>query len=1081
MTRGLIKDFLRDMKKSIGRFLSIFCIVLVGVGFFSGIKSIPEDMRYSIDKYYDDYNMMDIRLLATLGLSDEDIKAISDMDMVESVQAGYSVDAISVAGSSEQVFRVHSLPSSVVSGDETEYINKVKLVDGRMPESADECVIEYSRSLGTHVEIGDTVKLYSGTKDPLSDSLSRDTYKVVGTVITPYYLSFQKGSSDIGAGKVNYYMYVPEENFAYEVYTEALITVKGAKEFNSYSDEYDKYIEKIVSDLENMGTERSDIRLEEIKAEAQKQLDESYAEYNAKKLEYEQGIASGEEELDAALVKLVEGQAKLDNEKALYEEQIKQAEAQIKASEQELKDGEEAYNTALAEYERLKEKYGDIIVGFDSIVQKLNEERAEVELRVIEIEDMLKDSGLPAEDVERLNSLLDIYKQFLSYCDVGLDAINELNNFVQGEYGSAEEQLAAAKKKIDDGKKQLEQAKKELEDGKKKAEREFAAAEKELKNGWDEYYAGKNTLSEAKAEGEKQLNDAFEQLVRAEDEIERISTPSWYVLDRNMHYSFVDYDQNVERLDSIAKIFPVFFYLVAALVCLTTMTRMVDEQRGLIGTYKALGYSNGAIASKFILYSVLASALGGIAGVIIGSQVFPPVIYNAYAIMYTLPELVKTPQIPLMVISVVVGVAVTTLAAFGACRNELKETPALLMRPKSPKAGKKILLEKIPALWRRISFSQKVTIRNIVRYKKRFFMTVIGIAGCSALLLAGFGMNNTISQVVSKQFTEIYKYQTSVNFASDAEREDVDALMDEIKAMPNTEKAFEYISMSTDVYANDKEAVVTLVVADDKGIHDFVELRDRVTQKTITLGDTGIVVSEKLAKELGISIGDSIQVDNGNGVKKRIEVAGITEHYVYHYMYMSPEAYKEVYRIVPETNAAMVKLKETSAQIESNFSSELMQNDSVGSVTSYTGMAESFGDIVKALNSVVIVLIVCAGLLAFVVMYNLTNINIGERIREIATIKVLGFYNREVAMYVYRENLLLSLIGALVGLLLGIALHIFIISSIEQDGIMFGYEIEPISYIYAFLITLGFSFLVNVVMYKRLKNIPMVESLKSVE
>ncbi len=1083
MLRILFKDFRREIRESLGRFLSIFTIVLIGVSFFSGVKAAAPDMRHTADKYYDDYNMMDINIMSTLGLSEEDIVEISKIDNVSKVQPGYFVDTVSIIGATEYVFRLHSLPNEVIKNHDAEYLNKVKLVEGRFPEKSGECLLEESRAIDLGVKIGDKLKLSSGKDVPITEeALDIDTFTIVGKVVSPYYISYEKGSSDIGTGKVSFFLMIPKEDFKYPVYTEALVTVKDAKPLNSYSKEYDKKVDKVLSSLENLGVDRSTLRLSDIKAEAMKKLQEAKDQYNEQKRLYDEEIQKAESDLNDAYGKLVEGEATLKEEKENYNANHAAAVKAIAEAEKDLAEGEAAYAQGLKEYNDSMAEFGEDLENLNNIIGGINGRMAEAKAQIARLELELQDPNLTEEERAEKEQLLASYKSLVGLLEDELDSANNLNDYAQGQPAKAKQQLDAARKTLDEGHRELAKAKRDLAAGEKEANSKFSAAEKELKDGWEEYYAGKETFEQKKLEGAIKLEEARDKIIRGENEIERLSKPQWYVLDRSSNYGFMDYKLTAERINSIANVFPVFFFLVAALVCLTTMTRMVDEQRGIIGTYKALGYNNNLIALKYVMYAAIASILGGVLGIILGINTFPKVIFSSYSMMYTLPKLEHISQPLLMTLSILMGVIVTTSASLGACYKELRELPSLLLRPKSPKAGKAIFLEKFSSLWKRLSFSHKVTARNLFRYKKRFFMTVIGIAGCAALLLAGFGLNNSISQVVKKQYKEIFNYDLDVRFKAESTVEDKERIISSLEKNKRFKSLLEVTDINATLKSKGEDLPVSLIIPkNDEEFIDYITLRSRTSQRYFSIPKKGIVISEKLSKELGVTVGASIEMDTGDGFRKKVEVAAITENYVFHYAYMSQDYYKEIFRLAKPINSVIVKLKETSEDIERELSQSLIKDKGVASVTFYSAVASEFGDKISSLNNIVYVIIISAGLLAFVVLYNLTNINIGERIREIATIKVLGFYNSEVTSYVYRENIILSLIGAALGLFLGIFLHRYIMVSIEQDGIMFGNLIKPISFLYSFLITLAFSILVNIAMYRRLTNIPMVESLKSVE
>lgn len=1082
MKKSLFKDTFREINKSPNRFLSIFLIVALGTAFFSGVKAAAPNMKNTADIYYDDNNLMDIRILSTMGLTDDDMEAMKQVEGVETVQPSYFADVVTTIYSNEFVFRIHALPADKIQSGSGDYLNKPNLIEGRMPAQSGECIIEQSYNIDLGLKIGDKLTVSSGKKEDLTDVLVTDTFTIVGKAVSSYYLTYDKDPSDIGSGKVNFFMMILSTDFSYPVYTEALVTVKGAKALNSYSPEYQKLVEKTLNQLDNVVSERSLLRLAEIKEMANEQLNESKEELATKEGEYNTQIADGQAQLDAAQDQLIEGQLTLNLEKQNFQQNIAAAQQQIRDGEIELAEGQAEYDSALLEYNDAQSEFGDLLTALDDATTALNQIDSSSTSQIAELDVRLATESLTsvqrADLLEQQASLMENQQSARE----GLAKLNDANSSAKSAMTSSKAKLDQAAAKIEQGKKDLAKAKRDLAAAKVEAAAKFAAAEREIADGQAEYDASKADFDQKKADGKAELDDGKEQVIRAENQIEMLSKPNYYVLDRSKLYSYADYAATADRMDAIARIFPLFFLFVAVLVCLTTMTRMVDEQRGTIGAFKALGYNKSEIIFKYVFYSSLASALGGIIGVNIGVRTFPRVIFDSWSMMYTLPPMQAVSQTFLMIGTVIAGIAVTTISAYIACNQELIATPALLMRPKAPKAGKTILIEKFRSLWKHLSFSQKVTARNLFRYKKRFFMTIIGIAGCSALLVAGFGLSNSISQIVDRQFKQIFTYNLSLRYVPTVTEEDKTAVIDSLSQKSEISSWLNVAEMNAKFKSTGDEIAVTLICPENKeDFLNYIFLRERVSQKQITLGMTGLVITEKLAKELGVKVGDAVTVNNGDGAIKKLEISGITENYIFHYAYISTEYYSQIFRLPPKNNSVLVKLNQTTKEIETRLGSELIEMEQVASVMYYSDVAVKFQETVKSLDAIVYVIILSAGMLAFVVLYNLTNINLGERIREIATIKVLGFYNREVAAYVYRENIILSIIGAGVGLGLGILLHRTIMTSIEQNGIMFGDYIANISFLFAFAITIVFTMLVNIFMYRRLKNIPMVESLKAVE
>jgi putative ABC transport system permease protein len=1076
MKKSLLKDAVRQILKYPGRFLSIFTIVAIGAAFFAGIKTAAPNMKYTADRYYDNYHMMDLRLLSTMGFVEEDLIAVQNVDGVKKAQVSYFQDVVSTIGSNEMVFRIHSLPKDTTKP----FLNQPKLLSGRLPKKTGECIIEENKNLPLELDIGDKLTVSSGKKEDLSDKLKSTEFTVVGKAESPYYLTFDKDASDIGSGKVNFFMMVSEEEFLYPVYLEILVEVEGAKEKNSYSKAYMRTVEQVRNNLENLGADRAVLRLDDIKKEAEKKLQEAKDTLAKEEDRYNNEIASAEAELEDARDKLVEGEATLETERDNYKERVDDAESQIRDGERALASAQREYNQGLLEYNQAKEEYGDDLAQLNDASSSLKNVQADALAQRQAVTEMMRNAATP-EEYESLSNQLATINELIRTADEGINTITGLNDYAQSQMRSAETQLASAKKQLDQAERDLANAKNRLASEKRAAEAQFAAAEKELEQGRKEYEEGRKAFEEKKKEGADALRDGREKIIRAENEIEKLLKPSWYVLDRMKLYSYADYAATADRMDAIASLFPVFFFGVASLVCLTTMTRMVDEQRGTIGAYKALGYSNNAIAFKYVNYAAVASIAGGILGSLAGIKIFPKIIFDSWAMMYTLPPMLETRQTALIILTVVLGFLVITVTAYYVTRTSLKEVPAMLLRPKMQYFGKTILLERIQGFWKRLSFSQKVTLRNIFRYKKRFIMTVTGIAGCAALLVAGFGLSSSIGKVVVRQYQEIFTYNLNMKFTAVASSPEKDEVMNKLDGDGNVTSYLQAAQLNATVKGEEDIAVTMISPLDPEHFTDYVTLRHRTTQDHFSLPADGVVINEKLAKELQVTKGDSISVDNGDGAMKKLLVREITENYVFHYLYIHPDYYKEIYRLEPENDALLIKLQTDTKEAEGLLGKSLINLPQVASVSYYRDASEKFEDSVVSLNAVVYAIILCAALLAFVVLYNLTNINLSERLREIATIKVLGFYNREVSMYVYRENLILTILGGFIGLFLGIGLHRAIMNSIEQVGVMFGNYISLQSFVYSFLITLIFGVLVNLFMYKKIVNIKMVESLKSVE
>lgn len=1083
MKNMLIKDTLREIRHTKSRFISILLIVALGVSFFAGVKATCPDMKITADKYFDDYNLMDIRLLSTMGFKEQDIEAIKGADGVLGVFPTYSMDAVTDIQDKDIILKVMALPLDKLNGSDASYINRTKLLEGRYPTKPNECLAERRKFSNAEMSIGSTIKLSSGTDKDITESLKETEFTIVGIVETPYYITFERGTTTLGSGKIDNFIIIPQENFKSEYYTEVLLTVKGAKELLTYNDEYDDVIEPVKNSLKDIGKERAKARYEEVIKEADEELDKGKKELADAEKKQKEELAKAQTKLNDARKQISDGEKKLKDKEALFNKTIKDAEAKIAKGYKDLETGEKDYAKQLESFKLAKkaseEKFAQAEAEIAAGQAELDKNEAELNnLKLL----LSSNPNLPEAKQAEIKAIIETSEPQLALGKQKLEASKKQLEAGKKQIAEGKAKLTAARNTLDSSKVKLNSESKRLEREKKKAEAEFAKARKKLEDSKAELLKGEKDYEEGKKESDEKIADAKVKISDAEKEIAKIKEPEWYVLDRNMHLDFVDYEKAADRIDAIAEVFPVFFFLVAALVCLTTMTRMVDEQRIHIGTLKALGYSKASIASKYLFYAFFASIIGSVLGFTIGFKVFPTVIYNAYRILYIMPSVITEFNVTYAVISTSFAVLATTLATFFAVYKELMIEPAALMRPKAPKSGKRIFLERVKFLWSRLNFTQKVTARNLFRYKKRFLMTTLGIGGCTALLLAGFGLKDSIVDIAAKQFDEIYEYDMAVNFKDSFTMEDASKYIDNIKAESRITDYILIKQQNIDVGTDKNEKTASLIVPENtEKMKNFIKFKTRTTEEEVPFNNDGVILTEKLAKMLEVNIGDEIYIKDGDTSKLKFKVSGITEHYVAHYVYMPPKLYEEAYGKKLEFGQLIAKTTGASKEFEEKLSKDLLKNKEISSINFTTGTSKSFNDMLGSLDYVVLVLIISAGALAFVVLYNLTNINITERLREIATIKVLGFFDSEVSAYVYRENIFLTLIGMVFGLILGIFLHKFIIITAEIDYVMFGRQIKNLSYLYSSVLTIFFSVLVNFVMYFKLKKVNMVESLKSVD
>ena len=1177
-----------------GRFVSIFFIVALGVAFYSGIRASEPSMRITADQYFDDSELMDLKVMGTMGLTKADIKAIGKVSGIEAVEGGYSKDVLCPVGDNEKVVHMLSMQKN---------FNQVSVVKGRLPEKAGECLVDEDFLSYTDLKVGDTVAFHSGDGEALTDSLVTDTYKIVGIGNSPLYISFGRGSSTIGNGEISGFVVVDKASFDMDVYTEAYVKVSGAEEKTAFTDEYNNLSDAAKEAVSAIEEERCAVRKQEIVDEANEKLADSEKTVNEKsqeledaKKELESGKSKAAEELEKAKQQIADGETQLADAKAqlndkqaqldLAEAQYEYGKAQLDQKEQELADAEQVYLSNYSKYmpiitagkeqipagksqiadgkKRLDEELAplnqlkDELAGIEDEISQCDSEIAglktqldgmdsEVYQKYVNIpkENRNKEEQAYVEKWENLNTKLagmqerktqlentkqeklnqagfateaDLEAQITSLTKQKADLDAKEKALLQQEQTLAaqEEELLSAGRQITDGKSQIAAARSQLDstksqitDGKAQilsawallnekedtlnaSKAQLASGEQELADGRSEYeQAAKEaeeqiTDGQAKiTDGEKQLTDARQKIADAKAEIKKIENPKWYVQTREDALTeYQGYGDNADRMRSIGKVFPVLFFLVAALISLTTMTRMVEEQRVQIGTMKALGYGKAAIAGKYIGYALIATLGGSIFGVLAGEKILPFIIIYAYMILYKhLPAILVPYHMSYALQASGIAVACTLIATIASCYKELAAEPAELMRPAAPKQGKRILLERIGIIWKHLNFTWKSTVRNLIRYKKRFFMTIFGIGGCMALMVVGFGLKDCIYEIVSLQYEKVQFYDAATYMSDDISEENRQQLHDYLDQNADIKETIEARMQKTDVKsASGKKTLYLMVPSDNEKIEDFLSFHSRTNKDEVySLKKDEVILTEKMASLLNVKVGDELTIEDEDRGDQTVTVGAICENYMSHYLYLSPEKYEELYGVPAEYNTIIYSVKDGKDDQIEKIGTKLLSMDGVLNV-SYTSSIEGrLDDMLRSLNLVIVVLIVSAGMLAFVVLYNLNNINITERQRELATLKVLGFYDGEVASYVYRENILLTIIGSVVGMVLGNLLHRYIILTVEVEEAMFGRQIHWQSYLYSFLFTVAFSLFVNWVMFYKLKKIDMVESLKSVE
>ncbi len=1189
MTKAYVTDSLRSIKRTFSRFVSIIAIVAMGSGLFCGLNAVGPDMKETANDYYYKYNLMDLRLQSYIGLYEEDLEQIRNIEGVKAVQGAKFVDGyvqtyseeneeyegiVDIDGS-ELTVRVMGVDLEKAIDfyngiDDPNYINRLKLVEGRYPEADNECVITCSGlTTPEQFKMGGTIKVV-GDGEEVTYSLKYNTFNVVGVIQTPYWVSYERGVTTAGSGKLGDFVYVTNDAFTDKInyYSEAYVTLDGADEFEAYTDEYDEFVsgmrQKIAEESEpiaaarraqlkvglkqklvdakiqieqaeaSVGTRLEDGKKqldslyelerdgERLLAEAQKTLDEEYkkaqAQLESGNTDYMAAVNEYNEKYTTVSNKKVE----LANKKTEYNakrmeadaarDKLAEAKTQLSLAEAEIKVTESLITSTQSTLETLEanQNVSQDDLHLDQIADRLEETNPEL-AKILLSASNLTAQGMAADAIVEVEQLLDQYQTELAVAKDQKNAGQKEYDAKKAEYDAADAQLNSAKKQLDTAEVELADAERKLEEfknqieasgdklqyGSIEAQTKYMAAQAELALRSTQYQNIQATIEKA----EKTYNEASEEInakigsVKTEYEkgqnlLQNIEdSVGWSVYTRHDSPGYTGYGQAADNMVRLAYIFPTFFFIVSTLVCLTTMTRMVEEERTQLGTLKALGYSGKMISGKYILYSAVASFIGVILGTIIGSIVIPLAICGAWGIMYEMPETILQFLPVYIILGIIIAIGSTVLAAFLACRKELATVPAVLMRPKPPKAGKRVFLENISGIWSRLSFTSKVTVRNLFRNKKRFAVTVIGIAGCTALILAAFGLRDAIGGVIDNQYGKengVAQYDLQVVLKDGQVDYENSPLVHEVNALEGIKTSMlGYLKVCTGYSdRSDKSMEIDILVPQNPAnFQNFIDLK--INDNDVPLTDEGAVITTKLADKTNTKIGDTLTVSWIEGSKTYeydVVVTGIVDNYTFHYVYMTPYYFSNLIGNPITYNYLFCKVDdafttEQKAFLEKSVNEIRGVNGSVFT----TVVIDNFNNIVNTLNLVILVFILAAMSLAFVVLYNLNNINVNERIRELATLKVLGFYNGEVSAYIYRENIFLTFIGIALGLVLGVPLNIAVVGVVDIDQLTFNTTLKPASFLIAVVMTVVFAIIVNVLMHFKLKKISMVESLKSVE
>ena len=956
MKKALMKDSIKEIKNTYKRFLSILLMAFLGVGFFAGLRATSPDMVDTIDEYYDSQNVYDIQVISTLGLTDEDIKEISKIENVDKVIGTYETDGKVLLDNNEDVVKVMSI----------EEVNKPQLLEGKMPEADNECVVEHNFLVQNNKKIGDTIEIeIENTKNSDGEEIEylvNKKMKIVGTIKSALYISRDRGTSSLGSGKVDYYLYINKDNInAKEVYTNIYIKVKDSDKLETSSNKYKELISNVKTKIEDKKDEREKARQDELIASATEKLNEAETEFNDKKKEAEEEIANAESEIEEGKKQLEDGEREINKNEQRANEEFASAEAKIKNAKEEISENEEILKQ---EEEKANEQFKVLEEQKDNLKNRLNETNDALDIAYETYNNILEQLNDPNQDVGSLESL---QGQKIG-CEENIAKLEGNKNVLESGITEIENGINSGKQKIEDGKAKIELAKIELENQENKYNKtkkstisQINSAKKELERAKVELVTGEEALNEQKIEVQKQLDEAEAELIDARDEIAKIEKPQWYVLDREQNSGYASFIQDTESVENIGKVFPIVFFLVAVLISLTSMTRMVEEERTQIGTLKALGYNKVQIAGKYVLYASLASIFGGIFGMCVGFILIPKVIWMMYSMMYEIGDISLNFNWTFGTLGLELIFICVVGATIYAVVKELRQTPAILMRPKAPKIGKRVLLERVTFIWKRLSFSRKVTIRNIFRYKKRFLMTIIGIMGCTALILTGFGLRDSISRIMPDQYEHVFNYDLQINLKDGLEEKQIQELKNDLEQKDEIIKVIEtYMTTETAVKNGIEEDVQIIVPKNKNSLDEIINIVDLKTKEKIVLKDNEICLTDKVAELLGVKERDTIILQDSDGNEKEVTISNIVENYVYHYVYMSKELYESLYDEDYKANVLLAKDNNLTEEQEDNLAEELMNYSEISSLSLISSAIKTMDETMKSLNYVVVVLIVSA-------------------------------------------------------------------------------------------------------------------------
>lgn len=1182
MSKALLTDIFRAIKRSFSRFISIVIIIALGTGVFVGIKAASPSMSTTAEKYFSENNLMDIRIQSSIGLTKSDLDAIAKIDGVKGAMGEKFADALVLVNGKPEIdidgsqistraygINLNKLQEYYYGIDDENFINRPTLIEGTYPTKNNQCLVDASElSAPESYKIGNYIKLQEDSKSDLS-GLSVKEFEIVGIIRSPYYVSFERGNSLVGSGKIGTYIYIPENVFTNDYYSEIYVTVDGADSFEPGSDDYYNHINPVIEKIETISESNVKARVSDLKKDLPTQITNAEKDYNNSKKAFDTAIADAEKQI-------AEYQKYVDDPQGSYNEAVKKAAEALGVAESEFNGNTNAYYNAIETYNKNLESYkaaqtlqnerykawseaneqyksaermltsaqntvnttkqfvtstNNVISSTSNILTsledyqngKMNDEQLSQILSTLQNVNpdlfasisSLSAVSMATEAIALINPYLDQQKEQLAVYEEQAEEAQKALNTYEAKFKEAATYLQTAKTALDTADTQLQAAQNDLEtfynqlSGSQNkltmAQIELMISKNEVSNDLDMLKSlianaptylerALNEYNSQKADGEAKLVSALNKIENAKKLYNNLDSAKWSVYDRTATPGYSSFESAVNNIIVLSNIFPVIFFLVAALVCLTTMTRMVEEERTQMGTMKALGYSSISIASKYIIYALFASMLGSVIGVLIGVYAFPFAIFKAYSIMFTLPPITFSVSALYIILGTFISLFTTFAASVIVAARELKVQAATLMRPKAPKPGKRVLLERVTFIWKRISFTGKVTTRNLFRRKSRFIMTVIGIGGCTALILGTIGLYSSINNLMMKQYDENGIAEYDVQIVFDENQSDNSSIM-QILSDDNRINDIMLASMQSVIGGSERttktEDVYLFVPKNSEKLSSFVRLNNRISGESLSLDDTGAIITEQFAKNTDTNIGDSIWIETADGKKISIPVANITENYTFSYVYLSENLYQYLFQDAVGYNYAIgnieqsilddAKTNNNTATKKAALAAELMSYESINAVAYVSDTVDTLNEVIGVLSIIVFIFIAAAGVLAYIVLYNLTNINISERQRELATIKVLGFHNKEVSAYIYRENIILTIMGIALGMLLGVLVHKLLITYCAVDTVMYVQSLSWYSYLIAAVLTIVFAIIVNLIMHKKMHNIDMVESLKAIE